>query len=73
MELMRTDDLIKALKEQDPEGTRIIHFKIYDIETEEDIAFGEVYKVDCFQKNARQTDEGDRDILSVNISLETDI
>jgi hypothetical protein len=72
--LLRTGEFIKLLQEQDPTGLRVISFEVYDeFNPDELVAHGEITEIQLFQKNGRQTDEGDRDILKLSIKLDCNV
>lgn len=73
MPLLRSADLIKLIKEQDPTGQRVIIFEIVDEDSQEDVvAGGEVStnNIDSVMKDAYQTSEGDKDVLRITIPLD---
>ncbi len=71
MPLLTTAEFIQKLHDQDPNGTRLISFRIYDEDDQDALmAHGEIDKVGLVLKSGQQTDEGDRDTLRVDLFLD---
>jgi hypothetical protein len=74
MKFITTSRLVELLQEQDPSGDRAIQFRITDIrDADEEIeAFGEVTEseLSISIKNLRQTRDGDKNILQIDLPLE---
>jgi len=78
MKLLTTKDLIEKLTNFDPSGDLIVKFRIYNEDNPKDydlIACGEITEEDISlnMKGARQTSEGDKDIIEINLWLDCDI
>jgi len=71
MPLLTTAEFIENIKSQDPKGTNLISFRVYNEDDHEElIAHGEITGVELSTRYAHQTDEGDRDILRVSLRLD---
>ena len=68
-----TKKLIDALKAQDPEGERIIYFRVISDEYSGYVATGDVDDIYIVSKNGYQTSEGDKDVLLLEIKLDAEI
>lgn len=71
MPLLRTRDVIEMLQQQDPDGTRIVYFRIYDETSPDDlVASGEVDSIELTLKDAYQTIEGDQKVIRIGLQLD---
>lgn len=76
-----TGYLVNLLKEQDPEGKRALFFRVYDdcYETElyvagsAPIGAGEAYKLAISKKGAYQTEDGDVDVLRLDLWMDCEV
>jgi hypothetical protein len=68
--LLRTADLVKLLQDNDPSGDLIVSFMILDEDDGLPVAHGEITDLEVHIRHARQTEEGDRDVLRLMIELD---
>lgn len=76
MQLMTSNELIELIKQQDPEGKRLVFLRIYDEMDRSGkdfpVAFGEIdadtLRVSC--KDAYATQMGDKDVLCLDLRLD---
>jgi len=75
MAQLTTNDLIDILKEQDPEGNRVIFLRIESDEYSDYVASGDIdaIEINVALKDGYQTSEGDKNILRITLPLNVDL
>ena len=65
--LITSGDFIKLIQEQDPDGKRLVSFRVY--EDGELVTDGEVEAASVLIRNLQQTIEGDKDVVRIDIEI----
>lgn len=72
--LMTSAEFIELIKAQDGGGGKIISFGIYNADNHDEmVASGEIDNAQVYLKFAQQTDEGDKDIVRVDLYLDCNV